>query len=290
MPLKLTLKPNEKLIVNGAVLSNGSPRAVTLTFDKKAQLLQQKGVLLPEDATTPLLRTYFALQCMYLDHDEMETHPKQFIAFYNELLAATRNVSNAHPAGYIKKTDSQTVGTLGQVQQGPVLRNVNEFLLKSLRDTTGTQNQLQTTVTLLSQLESAFGTPSANTSLSAKITSLQNAFQDLSINPEQSSLYNKVIDAANGVTRTLHQLTQTVTSTGADAQQHLNQPGTTVNQTFTSLNEVNNQIVAHTGRDDVTDLQDQRDRLLSTLSGLMDSTTLSKPPDAARAYSPDAKQ
>src|SRR5260370_17068810 len=93
MPLKLTLKPNEKLIVNGAVLSNGSPRAVTLTFYNKAQLLQQKGVLLPEDATTPLLRTYFALQCMYLDHDEMEAHHKQFIAFSNELFAATRNVA-----------------------------------------------------------------------------------------------------------------------------------------------------------------------------------------------------
>jgi flagellar protein FlbT len=56
-------------------------------------LLQQKDVLLPEDATTPLLRTYFALQCMYLDHDEMETHHKQFIAFSNELFAATRNVA-----------------------------------------------------------------------------------------------------------------------------------------------------------------------------------------------------
>jgi flagellar biosynthesis repressor protein FlbT len=93
MPLKLTLKPNEKLIVNGAVLSNGSPRAVTLTFHNKAQLLQQKDVLLPEDATTPLLRTYFALQCMYLDHDEMGTHHKQFIAFSSELFAATRNVT-----------------------------------------------------------------------------------------------------------------------------------------------------------------------------------------------------
>ena len=72
----------------------------------------------------------------------------------------TRNISNAQTAGYIKKTDSQTVGTLGQVEQGPVLRNVNEFLLKSLRDTTGTQNQLQTTVTLLSQrLRSHSGHP-----------------------------------------------------------------------------------------------------------------------------------
>jgi flagellar biosynthesis repressor protein FlbT len=91
MPLKLVLKPKEKLIVNGAVVSNGSPRTVTLTFHNKAQLLQQKDVLLPEEATTPLLRTYFALQCMYLDSDNMEAHHTQFVALSSELFGATGN-------------------------------------------------------------------------------------------------------------------------------------------------------------------------------------------------------
>src|ERR1700757_4307316 len=91
MPLKLVLKPNEKLIVNGAVVSNSSPRAVTLSFHNKAQLLQQKDVLLPEEATTPLLRTYFALQCMYLDGENMEAHRDSFVALSRDLFAATRN-------------------------------------------------------------------------------------------------------------------------------------------------------------------------------------------------------
>jgi flagellar biosynthesis repressor protein FlbT len=91
MPLNLTLKPNEKLIVNGAVVSNNSPRAVTLTFHNKAQLLQQKDVLLPEEATTPLLRTYFALQCVYLDADGAAEHRQRFTEFAGELFAATRN-------------------------------------------------------------------------------------------------------------------------------------------------------------------------------------------------------
>ena len=91
MPLNLTLKPNEKLIVNGAVVSNNSPRSVTLTFHNKAHLLQQKDVLLPEEANTPLLRTYFALQCMYLDAEGPETHRKLFMEFATELFAATGN-------------------------------------------------------------------------------------------------------------------------------------------------------------------------------------------------------
>lgn len=201
----------------------------------------------------------------------------------------TRNIANAQTEGYTKKTDSQTVGALGQVTLGPIQRNVNESLLKSLRDSTGTQNQLQTTVTLLSQLETAFGTPSANTSLSAQITNLQNAFQDISVNPEQASLYNTVIATANGVTSTLHQLSQTVASTGSDAKTQLQQAVTTINQTLTSLDAVNNQIVAHSGNDDVTDLQDQRDRLLTTLSGLMDITTFAKPNGAIGVYTADGK-
>jgi flagellar biosynthesis repressor protein FlbT len=91
MPLKLVLKPNEKLIVNGAVVSNSSSRAVTLTFHNKAQLLQQKDVLLPEEATTPLLRTYFALQSMYLDGENMETHRNSFVILSGELFVATGN-------------------------------------------------------------------------------------------------------------------------------------------------------------------------------------------------------
>jgi flagellar biosynthesis repressor protein FlbT len=106
MPLNLVLKPNEKLIVNGAVVSNSSPRAITLSFHNKAQLLQQKDVLLPEEATTPLLRTYFALQCMYLDSENMETHHNNFVTLSSELLAATSNAeirgAIAAAASYIR--------------------------------------------------------------------------------------------------------------------------------------------------------------------------------------------
>ena len=91
MPLNLTLKPHEKLIVNGAVLSNNSPRSVTLCFHNKAQLLQQKDVMLPEEANTPLLRTYFALQCLYLDGENAESHRKLFMQFATDLFAATGN-------------------------------------------------------------------------------------------------------------------------------------------------------------------------------------------------------
>src|SRR5258708_19949002 len=95
----------------------------------------------------------------------------------------TRNITNAQTDGYTKKTESQGVGALGEVTLGPIQRTVDESLLKSLRDATGTQNQLQTTVTTLHQLETAFGTPSANTSLPSQTTKLPNPFHNPSATP-----------------------------------------------------------------------------------------------------------
>src|SRR5438270_495050 len=82
----------------------------------------------------------------------------------------TRNITNAQTPGYTKKVDVATTGLLGQVQLGSVTRSVDNALLTALRSTTGDQNQLQSSVTLLSQVETAFGTPAASSSLSAQIT------------------------------------------------------------------------------------------------------------------------
>jgi flagellar hook-associated protein 1 len=200
----------------------------------------------------------------------------------------SRNISNAQTPGYSKKISNQTTGPLGGVELSPIRRNVDQALARSLCEATGSQNQLQTTVNLLTQLETAFGTPEANTSLSSQITNLQNAFQNVSVSPEKASLYNAVIDAANGVARTLNQLSQTATSVGQEAVTQLAQDLTTVNQTLISLNDVNNQIVANSGTD-VTDFEDQRDQLLLTLSGLVDITTFNKPSGAIAVYTRDGK-
>jgi flagellar hook-associated protein 1 FlgK len=201
----------------------------------------------------------------------------------------TRNISNAQTEGYVRKVDSQTVGALGTVELGPVRRAVDESLRNALNSTTATQNQLQVTVDLLGKIESVFGTPSANTSLSSKIVDLQNAFQNLAADPEKSALYGSVIDAANGVTQSLHDLTQVVTDTNADVQGQLQLDVTTFNQSLAALNDINKRIVAHSGNEDITDLQDQRDRLISTLSGLMDITTFTKPSGEIAVYTSNGK-
>lgn len=65
MPLKLSLKPGETFVVNGAVVRNGDRRGVLL-LETQARVLREKDILKPSEAATPAGRAYFAVMQMYL--------------------------------------------------------------------------------------------------------------------------------------------------------------------------------------------------------------------------------
>ena len=65
MSLILKLAPGERLFINGAVVTNGDRRAY-LMVETQAQIMREKDALLPEDAVTPVRRTYFAAQNVML--------------------------------------------------------------------------------------------------------------------------------------------------------------------------------------------------------------------------------
>ena len=65
MPLKLSLKPKEAVVVNGAVLRNGDRRG-TILLQNQARVLRQKDVLQAEATESPVQHLYFAVMQMYL--------------------------------------------------------------------------------------------------------------------------------------------------------------------------------------------------------------------------------
>jgi flagellar hook-associated protein 1 FlgK len=201
----------------------------------------------------------------------------------------SRNIANAQTDGYTEKTQGQTTGLVGNAEVVPVQRNVDAFLQNSLNQTGGNVNQLAVSVNLLQNIETSFGTPNADTSLAASITNLQNAFQNLSVNPEQSSLFTSVINAGTSVARNLNSLSQTVTTTQTSAQLQVQQTVVAVNQILQNINSTNQQVTAHAGNEDVTDQEDQRDRLIGQLSGNLDITTFTEPNGAIAVYTKDGK-
>jgi flagellar protein FlbT len=90
MPLKLSLKPGEKLVINGAVLTNGEKRAC-LIVQNKACLLREKDIMQPEEATTPARRIYLPIMMMYLDSDGGDQYYDEFALRMTEFMGAIKN-------------------------------------------------------------------------------------------------------------------------------------------------------------------------------------------------------
>ena len=65
MPLTLTLKPGERIIISGAVIKNG-PSVAHLQIENHVTILRQKDVLTEPEATSPCKKIYFAVQLMYI--------------------------------------------------------------------------------------------------------------------------------------------------------------------------------------------------------------------------------
>ena len=66
MPLKLDLRPHEKLFLGGAVIVNGDSRCQLAVLNDVA-VLREKDILKEEDADTPCKSIYLAVQLMYMD-------------------------------------------------------------------------------------------------------------------------------------------------------------------------------------------------------------------------------
>ena len=90
MPLKLSLKPGEKFVLNGAVLTNGDKRA-SLVLQNKACILREKDILQPDDAVTPARRIYFPIMMMYLDGEDTERYYNDFALRMTEFMGAVQD-------------------------------------------------------------------------------------------------------------------------------------------------------------------------------------------------------
>jgi flagellar protein FlbT len=92
LPLKLSLKPGEKFVLNGAVVQNGDRRGV-LVLQNKASVLREKDIMQQEQANTPARRIYFPVMMMYLDEANAERYYDEFVRRMSEFMGVIRNPS-----------------------------------------------------------------------------------------------------------------------------------------------------------------------------------------------------
>jgi len=90
MPLKLSLKPGERFVLNGAVVQNGDRRGV-LILQNKASVLREKDIMQVEEVNTPARRIYFPVMMMYLEGTVSPKLYDEFALRLTEFMGATRN-------------------------------------------------------------------------------------------------------------------------------------------------------------------------------------------------------
>jgi flagellar protein FlbT len=90
MALKISLKPHERLIIGGAVISNGNSKS-ELIVENNVPVLREKDILREKDADSPCKLIYLTIQLMYVDQENLADRHKT----YWELLG---DVSEAAPS------------------------------------------------------------------------------------------------------------------------------------------------------------------------------------------------
>ena len=88
MALKITLKPGERMIIGGAVLTNGNSASCDLVIENKTPILRQKDILTEEKANSPCRRIYYAIQLMYIDEDNLANYHKIYWDLVKEVVQA----------------------------------------------------------------------------------------------------------------------------------------------------------------------------------------------------------
>ncbi len=91
MPLRIDLKPNERLIIGNAAIRNGD-RRTSFVLETNTKFLRESDIITESEADTPCKKLYVLLQVMYLVDNPFEAE-NQFVALANQLMDAAPSLS-----------------------------------------------------------------------------------------------------------------------------------------------------------------------------------------------------
>ncbi len=100
MALKISLKPDERIIIGGAVVQNGSARS-DFVIENSVPVLREKDIMGQSEVNSPCRRIYFAIQLMYVDEKNIEDHRTTYWKL-------VKDVTNAAPS---------TIGLIDQISE-----------------------------------------------------------------------------------------------------------------------------------------------------------------------------
>ncbi|HEY1722787.1 MAG TPA: flagellar hook-associated protein FlgK [Magnetospirillaceae bacterium] len=209
------------------------------------------------------------------------------LASQQALNVISNNLANINTPNYSKKTvqleENVLAGQGAGVQVASITRSVNQALTNSLNTASGTLQSLTSVAQFNTQIQNMFGNVGSGSSIADLMQTLGNSFSDVANNPSGSA--SEAVEAATNVTNSFQSMSTQVQTLREQSDQQIDQDVGTVNTTLQNIAALNSQISSDTASGtDVSDLEDQRDGELATLSKYMNYTTFTRGDGSISVY------
>jgi flagellar hook-associated protein 1 FlgK len=191
------------------------------------------------------------------------------------LSIVSSNIANAQTPGYVTQTVNQVEKTTGDIGASVsiigVNRQLNQFIQTQLRSETSGAAYADQMASVLTQLQSIYGTPGDAGTLETAFSNFTTALQSLSTTSGSSSAQISALTSAQSLAQQLNATTQGIQTLRSNAEQDLNISVGQANAAMTQIAQINSQLQGLSSTDpSAMMLMDQRDSAINQLAQLMD--------------------
>jgi flagellar hook-associated protein 1 len=191
------------------------------------------------------------------------------------LSIVSSNIANAQTPGYVTQSSIQVEALTGDIGASVsvlgVNRQLNQFVQTQLRSETSGGAYADQMASVLSQLQSVYGTPGDAGTLETAFSDFTTALQSLSTTSGSVSSQISAVTAAQNLAQQLNATTQGIQTLRSNAEQDINISVGQANAAMAQIAQINTQLQALTPTDPTAaTLMDQRDKAIDQLSQLMD--------------------
>lgn len=186
----------------------------------------------------------------------------------------SQNVANADSAGYTRKI-IQPVQTLNGaqssgVQAGAVQRVMDDLLVRQLNTETSGAGYAKTRAEFATALDRLFGAPGEASSLDDAMNDFTNKLTSLANDPSSFAARQAVLASGQTLAGRIGSIANGVQELRSQAEGRIDAAVTRANELLKGIAQVNGQITAENLRGGSAALEDERDRMINELAGLMD--------------------
>ena len=184
------------------------------------------------------------------------------------------NVANANSIGYSRRTvapvQATTGGSTTGVRTGQIERVLDTIVQKQLRLETSGAAYTSTMARYAGELDRLFGEPGSVGALDTTLNSFTQSLQGLAADPASFSARSAVLSAGNILAGHIASIAEGVQTLRSEAEGRIGTAVTRANHLLKGIGELNADIVSSPSSTTSPGLLDERDRLITELSQLVD--------------------